>query len=83
MFKLTPFPSSVISIALYALMHSSFWVDAMNLEWSVVLFKGSQVLPYEIVALFSDEMSHNAAFHLGIHSLQLEIKVCIHSYFNY
>ena len=64
-------------------MHSSFLVDAKTLEWSVVLFKGSQVFPYEIEAFFSDEMSHNSAFHLGIDCLQLEIKVCIHSYFNY
>ena len=31
-------------LLLNELMNYSFWIDAINLEWSIVLFKGSQVL---------------------------------------
>ena len=28
----------------YDIMNSSFWIDAINLEWPIVYFKGSQAI---------------------------------------
>ena len=63
-------------------MESSFWLDTMNPGWSIVYNEASQVIfPNKIVFLslkivfvltnsvYSDEMPHCAAFHLGIHFL--------------
>ena len=74
-------------------MNSSSWIDAINLEWSLVKFKVSQVTISKIkLQLFSlkitfvlansvdpDEMPHYAAFNLGILCLQLlsQIKYAI------
>ena len=56
-------------------MNSSFWIDAINLEWSIVYFKGSQVLiskqnyGFSLKIIFvlansvdPDEMPHYEAF---------------------
>ena len=58
-------------------MSSSFWIDAINLEWSIILFKGSQVLKnlqfFSLKIIFvvtnsvdPDEMPHYAAFNLDL-----------------
>ena len=57
-------------LTLHALMDSSFWVDEINLEWSIVYIKG--LLSLNIVLANSadpDEMQHYGAFHLGLHCL--------------
>ena len=66
------------------LMNSSFWIDVISLEWSIVYFKGSQVsISNKICSLFPedhfilassvdpDEMSHYAVFNLDLLCLQL------------
>ena len=66
-------------------MNSYFWIDAINLEWSIVYFKGSQVLiSKKKLQFFSlnimfvlansvdpDEIPHYAAFNLDLFCLQL------------
>ena len=65
-------------------MNSSFWIDAINLEWSIVIFKGSQVLfskqncsfsPRNMFVLANsvdpDVMPYYAAFNLDLLCLQL------------
>ena len=60
-------------------MNSSFWIDAINLEWSIVQFKGSQVFISKQNCSFSlkiifvlansvdpDEMPHYAAFNMDL-----------------
>ena len=32
-------------LTFYALMDSSLWFDAINLEWSIAFIEGSQVIP--------------------------------------
>ena len=69
-------------------MHSSFWIDAFNLEWSIVQVKGSPVLiskqncnfSLKIISVLAnsvdpDEMPHYAAFNLDFICLQLKLQI--------
>ena len=63
-------------------MDSSFWFETINLGWSIVYIKESQVIISKLIVFLtlkiifvlansadSDEMPHYAAFHLGFHCL--------------
>ena len=64
-------------------MDSSLWFDAINLGWSIIYIKGSQIIiSKNTIVFFSlkiifvlansvdpDEMPHYAAFYLGLHCL--------------
>ena len=59
-------------------MDSFFWFNTINLEWSIlhVSIEGSQVMisKQKHLCLWKkdrDEMSHHAAFHLGLHCLPM------------
>ena len=69
-------------------MNSSFWIDAINLEWSIILFKGSQVLTSKQNCSFSlkiifvlansvdpDKMPYYAAFNLDLLCLQFVLQI--------
>ena len=66
----------------YVLIDSSLWFDTINLGWSCVYIKGSQVIiskwyflsfsEYLFIlanSVDSDKMGHYATFHLGLHYL--------------
>ena len=67
-------------LTLYALINSSFRFDTINFELAIVYIKGPQVIIFskgnaflslKIVFVLTnsvdtDEMPHNAAFHLGL-----------------
>ena len=73
----------VISRTLNTLMNSSFWIDAINLECSMIEKSGHRLQFLNRITVFSlkiifvlansvypDEMPHYAAFNLGLLCLQ-------------
>ena len=67
-------------------MNSYFWLDTVNLGWSIVCIQDLQVIVSKQNCFFflflktvfvlansvdADEMPHHAAFHLGLHCLPM------------